>query len=118
LRMRFQPSVGQDLTKAIRRIARQPLQDVFQVRERINLVSLAARHQAIQRCRRPAASVTSNEHVGLSTDRLRAEAPLRDVVIDAQLAVEGVRLGKRTALSAYSAVRLSPRGAAGRLSAS
>src|SRR5262245_24090504 len=30
LRMRFRPGVGQGLTKPIRRIARQPLQDVFQ----------------------------------------------------------------------------------------
>ncbi|XBH07848.1 hypothetical protein V5E97_17995 [Singulisphaera sp. Ch08] len=47
--MRFRPNIGQELAKPIRRVACQPLQDVFQVRERIDVVTLAARHQAIQR---------------------------------------------------------------------
>src|SRR5262245_56048498 len=40
LRVGFQPSVGQVFTKPLGRMGWQPLQDVFQVGERIDLVTI------------------------------------------------------------------------------
>src|SRR5262245_227444 len=73
-------------------MARQPLQEVFQVGEWIDLMAPAAAHQAIQRRRSPAATVTPDEQVVLATDGLRTQTPLRDIVVDAQLAIAGVGL--------------------------
>ena len=71
-RMRLQPSVGQELAERLRGMRRQPFQDVLEVGERINLVTLAAGHQAVQRRRRPAASVAPDEKVVLPLMRRSA----------------------------------------------
>jgi hypothetical protein len=87
VRIRGDPGVGQEFAEPIGGMGRQPLQDVFQVGERIDPVTLAASHQAIQGRRRPAASVAPDEQVVLATDGLSTQAPLRDVVVYAGLPV-------------------------------
>jgi hypothetical protein len=66
----------------------------LEVEERVDPVTLAAAHQAIQVRRRPAASITSNKHVVFSSDGLSTKTPFRDVVVDAQLAYRGGWEGK------------------------
>src|SRR5262249_10111291 len=48
VRIRGHPNIGQELAEPIHWMSWQPLQDVFQVRERIDVETLAAWHQAIQ----------------------------------------------------------------------
>src|SRR5262249_49730427 len=55
--IRGDPGIGQEFAEPSGGMGRQPLQDVFEVSVRIDAVTLAAPHQAIQRRRRPAASV-------------------------------------------------------------
>ena len=89
---RGDPHVGQELAKPIGGMGRQSFQDVFEVSERIDLMTLARSHQAVQGCRRPAPSITPYEQVVLAPDGLRTHTPFRDVVVDAQLTIAGIGL--------------------------
>ena len=91
-RVRFHrdPGIGQEFAEPIGGMRRQTLQDILEVGERIDLMTLATAHQAVQGRRRPAAPVTPDEQVILPSDGLSTQAPFRDVVVDAQLAIEGV----------------------------
>jgi hypothetical protein len=57
---------------------RQPIQDILDVRKRIDLETLAAPHQSGQGGRSPAAPITPDEHVVLPTDRLRGSTGWRE----------------------------------------
>jgi hypothetical protein len=59
--MRLRPRVGQELAERLRGMRRQPLQDILEVGERIDLVPLTASHEAVQGRRGPAASITPNK---------------------------------------------------------
>jgi hypothetical protein len=56
-----EPGVGQEFAKPIGGMRRQTLQDILEIGERIDLVTLASSHQAIQGGRRPAAAITPNK---------------------------------------------------------
>ena len=71
-------------------MARQPLQDVPQVDERIDPMTLSAAHQAIQRRGRPAAPITPDEEEVPSTEGLSPQRPIGEVFVYAQLTVAGV----------------------------
>ena len=60
-RVRRDPGIGQEFPKLIARMRRQTLQHILEVGERIDLMTLAAPHEAIQSGRRPAAAITPNE---------------------------------------------------------
>jgi hypothetical protein len=87
-----EPRVGQQLREPVDRMSRQSLEHILQVGERIAPEPLAAADEAIQDRRRPAAPVTPDEEEVLPTEGLSPQRPLGEVVVDAQLAVAGVRL--------------------------
>jgi hypothetical protein len=70
-------------------MGREPLQDVFQVDERIDPMTLSAAHWAIQRSGRPAAPITPDEEEVPSPEGLSSQRPLGEVVVDGQLTVAG-----------------------------
>jgi hypothetical protein len=68
--MNLDPGNGPEFATPIGGMGRHPFHDVFQVGERINLMTLSASRHAIQRSRRPAASVSPDEHLVHSTEHI------------------------------------------------
>jgi hypothetical protein len=63
------PGVGQEFNQPIDGMGRQPFQDILEVGERIDVMTLATSHQAIQGRRRPAAAITPNKQIMLTIRR-------------------------------------------------
>jgi hypothetical protein len=61
-----EPGIRQEFVKPIGGKRRETLQDILEIGERIDLMTLACPHQAIQGGRRPATAITPNEQVILS----------------------------------------------------
>ena len=59
--IRDDPGIGQEVAKLTGGMRRQTLQDILEVGERIDLMTLASSYEAIQGGRGPAAAITPNE---------------------------------------------------------
>ena len=68
-------------------MGREATEDVVEVREGVDVVVPATSGQGVQDGRRPATSVTPQKRPIPPADRLGAEHPLGEIVIDAQLPV-------------------------------
>jgi hypothetical protein len=76
-------------------MGRQATEDILEVRERVDIVVLTGAGQGVEDRRRPATAVTPEEGSVAPADRLGAEHPLGEVVVDAQLPVLGVPQQRR-----------------------
>jgi hypothetical protein len=103
-----EPGVRQQLAEPVLRLGRQSAEDVPQVGERVDVVVLSGADEGIRDRRRPAPTVTPEEHVFLSTDGLGTEHPLGEVIVDAQVAVLGVAAESRPVRRSWSARARSP----------
>ena len=93
--VRGEPNIGQQFLELTCGMGRQASEDILEVGEGIDIVVLAGPGQRVEDRCRPAAAVAPQEGPVAPADRVDAEHPLGEVVVDAQVPVLGVPQQRR-----------------------